>query len=209
MIHLSYAAIYILILTLIGSYYFVRYYLMIVWWNIIKYAVMCPIMIPIESVRDLFKYLKKLKRKSKAMTPTQVFIKIVVDSFRATILTLFLFMVFIFFATIFILAHLLFYWIFFVDHQSWIHWLIFGYVVWFFIRGMIVISILAIAFQHFKKFPKVKYFKELRHVLFMGFSYVYLAVVLVTFGEVLRLAAEGIIQTPFYMYYVHWFHLIF
>lgn len=209
MSHLSYAAIYILILTLIGCYYLVRYYLMIVWWNIIKYAVMCPIMIPIECVRDLFKYLKKLKRKSKAMTPTQVFIRVILDMLHAINMTLMVVIGLVFFGTLFILAHLLFYWIFFVDHQSWIHWLIFGYVMWFFIRGAIVLSILAIAYKHFKQFPKVKYFKELRHVLFMGFSYVYLAVVLVTFGEVLRLAAEGIIQTPFYMYYVHWFHLIF
>jgi hypothetical protein len=207
MSHLSISAIYILILTVIGIGYYLRYCLPFLWimvWGII----VSPYQLPREFIIRCHKYFKRMKRIAKVATPTQLTIRVIISLWKgfwwdvgATIMV-------IFFLSILVSLHILFYWIFFVDHSSWISYLIFGYVIWFFIRGAIVISILAIAISHFKKFPKIKYFKDLRHMFAMGFGYIYLAVALYTFGEVLRLAALGHITTPFYLYYVQWFHLI-
>ena len=208
MSHLSNGAIYILILTAIGCYYFIRYYVIKWGYPVVKHVLLAPIMLPIETTQDFFKYCKKIKRIAKFATPTQFFIRIVTDAFTAFAMVVLMMTILIIFTILIILAHLLFYWIFFVDHQLWIHWCSLGYLIWFFVRGAIIIPIVAIAIKHLKRFPKIKYFKDLRHMFYVSFSYTYLAVVLITLGEVVRLAAAGIITTPLYLYYVEWFHLI-
>jgi len=170
--------------------------------------IISPYAIPKLLIIIFIKYIKRMKRISKVATPTQFTIRVIISLWKGFWLDVGMLFLLILAYTFIVLLHLLFYWIFFVDHSSWISYLIFGYVIWFFIRGAIVISILAIAITHFKKFPKIKYFKDLRHMFAMGFGYIYLAVALYSFGEVLRLAALGHVTTPFYTYYVQWFHLI-
>jgi len=206
MSNLSISAIYILTLTLIGGYYYARYCLPFIVLTIMA-VIVSPYEIPKDFIIRSYKYFKRMKRIVKAATPTQFTIRVIISLWKGFWLNIFSIIIYFIFYLIIILLHLLFYWIFFVDHSSWISYLIFGYVIWFFIRGAIVISILAIAISHFKKFPKIKYFKDLRHMFAMGFGYIYLAVALYTFGEVLRLAALGHITTPFFSYYVQWFHL--
>jgi hypothetical protein len=207
MSHLSIFAIYILTLTAIGVYYYARYCLPFI--VVMIMAVLAsPYEIPRDFIKDFHKYCKRMKRIVNVATPTQFIIRVIISLWKGFWLNIFSIIIYFIVYLIIILLHLLFYWIFFVDHSSWISYLIFGYVIWFFIRGAIVISILAIAITHFKKFPKIKYFKDLRHMFAMGFGYIYLAVALYSFGEVLRLAALGHVTTPFYTYYVQWFHLI-
>lgn len=207
MSNLSISEIYILVLTVIGIGYYLRYCLPSLW--IIVWAIIVsPYQLPREFIIRGHKYFKRMKRIVKVATPTQFTIRLIVSLWKGFWWDVLLFFFIILGCAVIVLLHLLFYWIFFVDHSSWISYLIFGYVIWFFIRGAIVISILAIAYSHFKKFPKVKYFKDLRHMFAMGFGYIYLAVALYSFGEVLRLAALGHITTPFFNYYVQWFRLI-
>ena len=149
-----------------------------------------------------------MKRISKYATPTQFCIRILCNVSYATAMTIFCILILIFFAILIILAHLLFYWIFFFDHESWIHYAGPLYLIWFFVRGALIIPIVMVAINHLKKFPKIKYFKDLRHMFYVSFLYTYFAVLLITFGEVVRLAAAGIITTPLYLYYIEWFHTI-
>ena len=207
MSHLSISAIYIIILTVIGIYYYARYCVPNIYAPFML-VIVSPYLIPKLLIEQLIRSIKKLKRIAKVATPTQFTIRVIISLWKGFWWDIGMVFMIILFLSMIISLHLLFYWIFFVDHSSWIHYLIFGYVIWFFIRGSIVISILAIAISHLKKFPKIKYFKDLRHMFAMGFGYIYLAVALYTFGEVLRLAALGHITTPFYLYYVQWFHLI-
>ena len=207
MSNLSISAIYILTLTVIGSYYYARYCLPFIV-AIIMSVLVSPYEIPRDFLKRSYKYFKRMRRIAKVATPTQLTIRVIISLWKGFWLDVGWLFLIILGCAVIVLLHLLFYWIFFVDHSSWISYLIFGYVIWFFIRGAIVISILAIAYSHFKKFPKIKYFKDLRHMFAMGFGYIYLAVALYTFGEVLRLAALGHITTPFFSYYVQWFHLI-
>ena len=205
--HLSISAIYILTLTAIGGYYYARYCLPFVC-TLVLGVIISPYEIPKLLIEQLIRSIKKLKRIAKVATPTQFTIRVIINLCKGFWLDVGMLFLLILYYSVIVLLHLIFYWIFFVDHSSWISYLIFGYVIWFFIRGAIVISILAIAITHFKKFPKIKYFKDLRHMFAMGFGYIYLAVALYSFGEVLRLAALGHVTTPFYTYYVQWFHLI-
>ena len=76
---LSYGAIYILILTVIGSYYFVRYYVIKCGFILIRWIIPAPIIIPYESIRDFFKNCKKKKRIAKYATPTQLIIIIICE----------------------------------------------------------------------------------------------------------------------------------
>ena len=207
MSHLSISAIYILILTVIGIYYYARYCLPFIIVMILGIFVL-PYELPKILIEQLIRSIKKLKRIAKVATPTQFIIRLIISLWKGFWWDIFSLIIFFLFYLVIILLHFLFYWIFFINHSSWIHYLIFGYVIWFFIRGAIVVSILAIAITHLKMFPKIKYFKDLRHMFAMGFGYIYLAVALYSFGEVLRLAALGHIDTPFYLYYVQWFHLI-
>jgi len=207
MSHLSISAIYILTLTSIGGYYYARYCLPFIVVMIMG-VIVSPYEIPKILIEQLIRAIKKLKRIAKVATPTQFTIRIIISLWKGFWLDVGMLFFLILYYSVIALLHLLFYWIFFVDHSSWISYLIFGYVIWFFIRGALVISILAIAISHFKKFPKIKYFKDLRHMFAMGFGYIYLAVALYSFGEVIRLAALGHITTPFFSYYVQWFHLI-
>lgn len=205
---LSYGAIYILILTAIGSYYFVRFYLIKCGFFIIKWIFLISIIRPFQIPGDLFRYCKKKKRIAKYATPTQFIIKIVCEICLVIGCIILCLLMLIIYTIIIILVHLLVYWIFFIDHSSWIMWAQLGWAVWFFVRGVIIFPMLIIAWKHLRTFPKIKYFKDLRHMFFVSFSYIYLVVLLVTFGEVVRLASSGIITTPLYLYYVKWFHMI-
>jgi hypothetical protein len=146
------------------------------------------------------------------MTPTQACIRLIIDIYKLCGWIILLGIIIPLTILAFVAAHLLVYWILFVDHTSWIvnnNWMIGIWMIWWLIRGTITITLVVLAWKQLRNFPQIKYFKDLRKILSRGFGWLYLAVVIFTCAYIFKYTAMGDIQTPYYLYYVQWFHQIF
>ena len=59
MSQLSIGPIYILILTAIAAYYFVKFYIIKWAYPLIRFSIQVPVLLPYECIRDFIKYCKK------------------------------------------------------------------------------------------------------------------------------------------------------